>query len=68
MVRTAGAAFIAHAKVLVQGEDRALRALSDYASGIAGRLRVSYLTLGISVSRRISSLSFAADTRRSSSR
>jgi DNA-binding transcriptional LysR family regulator len=41
----AGDAFIDHARGLVQAEDRALLALSDYASGILGRLRVAYLTL-----------------------
>jgi DNA-binding transcriptional LysR family regulator len=41
----AGEAFIEHARGLVQAEDRALLALSDYASGILGRLRIAYLTL-----------------------
>ncbi len=41
----AGEAFIDHARGLVQAEDRALLALSDYASGIRGRLRIAYLTL-----------------------
>jgi len=40
-----GEAFIDHARGLVQAEDRALLALSDYASGILGRLRIAYLTL-----------------------
>src|SRR5713226_9235848 len=41
----AGEAFIEHARGLVQAEDRALLALSDYASGILGGLRIAYLTL-----------------------
>jgi DNA-binding transcriptional LysR family regulator len=41
----AGEAFIEHARGLVHAEDRALLALSDYASGILGRLRIAYLTL-----------------------
>ena len=41
----AGEAFIEHARGLVQSEDRALRALTDYAAGVLGRLRIAYLTL-----------------------
>jgi DNA-binding transcriptional LysR family regulator len=41
----AGETLIGHARRLVLIEDRALRALDDHASGLAGRLRISYLTL-----------------------
>jgi DNA-binding transcriptional LysR family regulator len=41
----AGEALIEHARSLVQIEDRALEALRDHLAGIAGRLRISYLTL-----------------------
>ena len=41
----AGEALIEHARSLVQIEDRALAALRDHQAGIAGRLRISYLTL-----------------------
>ncbi len=41
----AGEALIDHARALVQIEDRALGALRDHQAGIAGRLRISYLTL-----------------------
>jgi DNA-binding transcriptional LysR family regulator len=41
----AGEALIDHARSLVQIEDRALEALRDHLAGIAGRLRISYLTL-----------------------
>ena len=41
----AGEALIDHARALVQIEDRALAALRDHQAGIAGRLRISYLTL-----------------------
>jgi DNA-binding transcriptional LysR family regulator len=41
----AGETLIEHARRLVLIEDRALRALDDYASGLEGRLRISYLTL-----------------------
>jgi len=41
----AGETLIEHARRLVLIEDRALRALDDHASGLAGRLRISYLTL-----------------------
>ena len=41
----AGDALIDHARALVQIEDRALAALRDHQAGIAGRLRISYLTL-----------------------
>ena len=40
-----GEALIEHARALVQIEDRALAALRDHQAGIAGRLRISYLTL-----------------------
>jgi len=40
-----GEALIEHARSLVQIEDRALAALRDHQAGIAGRLRISYLTL-----------------------
>src|SRR5713226_755741 len=42
---SAGETLIGHAKQLVQLEDSALRALTDLAAGIAGRLRIFYLTL-----------------------
>jgi DNA-binding transcriptional LysR family regulator len=41
----AGEALIEHARSLVLIEDRALAALRDHLAGIAGRLRISYLTL-----------------------
>ena len=41
----AGETLIEHARSLVQIEDRALLALRDHLAGIAGRLRISYLTL-----------------------
>ena len=41
----AGEVLIQHARGLVQIEERALGALRDHASGIAGRLNISYLTL-----------------------
>jgi len=41
----AGQTLLEHARGLVQIEDLALRALRDHADGIAGRLRISYLTL-----------------------
>jgi DNA-binding transcriptional LysR family regulator len=41
----AGEAFIEHARGMVQAEDQALLALSDYTSGVLGRLRIAYLTL-----------------------
>lgn len=40
----AGEALLEHAKRLVQDEDRALREMRDYTAGLAGRLRISYLT------------------------
>ncbi len=40
-----GEALIEHARALVLIEDRALAALRDHLAGIAGRLRISYLTL-----------------------
>jgi DNA-binding transcriptional LysR family regulator len=42
---SSGEALIDHARALVQIEDRALAALRDHQAGIAGRLRISYLTL-----------------------
>ena len=42
---SAGEVLIGHARGLVQTEDGALRALRDSAAGIAGRLRIAYLTL-----------------------
>ncbi|OLC16762.1 MAG: hypothetical protein AUH32_00525 [Actinobacteria bacterium 13_1_40CM_66_12] len=41
----AGELLLDHARSLVQIEDRALAALRDHLAGIAGRLRISYLTL-----------------------
>src|SRR2546426_4272847 len=41
----AGATLMEHARGLLQIENRALLALKDHAAGIAGRLRMSYLTL-----------------------
>src|SRR6266436_9948606 len=41
----AGELLLDHARSLVQIEDRALGALRDHLAGIAGRLRISYLTL-----------------------
>lgn len=41
----AGEALIDHARSLIQIENRALAALRDHQAGIAGRLRISYLTL-----------------------
>jgi DNA-binding transcriptional LysR family regulator len=40
-----GEALIEHARALVLIEDRALAALRDHLAGIAGSLRISYLTL-----------------------
>lgn len=40
-----GEVLIEHARSLVQIEDRAMAALRDHQAGIAGRLRISYLTL-----------------------
>jgi DNA-binding transcriptional LysR family regulator len=40
----AGEALLDHARTLVQEEDRALREMKDHVAGLAGRLRVSYLT------------------------
>jgi len=42
---SAGQSLIEHARSLVQTEELALSALRDHAAGIAGRLRISYLTL-----------------------
>jgi DNA-binding transcriptional LysR family regulator len=41
----AGELLIGYARRMVRIEDRANRALADHASGVAGRLRISYLTL-----------------------
>src|ERR1700674_3781381 len=43
----AGMALLPHARSLVRIEDRALRDLKDQADGIAGRLRISYLSPGV---------------------
>jgi DNA-binding transcriptional LysR family regulator len=43
----AGTALLPHARSLVRIEDRALRDLKDQADGIAGRLRISYLSPGV---------------------
>jgi DNA-binding transcriptional LysR family regulator len=42
----AGTALLPHARSLLRIEDRALRELKDQADGIAGRLRISYLSPG----------------------
>jgi DNA-binding transcriptional LysR family regulator len=42
---TAGEALLLHARRLVQEEDRTLRVMKDYAGGLTGHLRISYLTL-----------------------
>jgi DNA-binding transcriptional LysR family regulator len=42
---SAGTALLPHARSLIRIEDRALRELKDQAEGIAGRLRISYLSL-----------------------
>src|ERR1700682_924965 len=39
-----GEALLVHAKALIQAEDLALREMKDHAGGLAGRLRISYLT------------------------
>jgi DNA-binding transcriptional LysR family regulator len=44
---TAGTALLPHARSLLRIEDRALRDLKDQADGIAGRLRISYLSPGV---------------------
>ncbi len=41
----AGEALLLHAKALVQEEDRALREMKDHVAGLAGRLRIAYLTV-----------------------
>src|SRR5580765_1699859 len=41
-----GTLLLPHAKSLLRIEDRALRELRDQADGIAGRLRIGYLSLG----------------------
>jgi DNA-binding transcriptional LysR family regulator len=40
----AGEALLEHARRLVKDEDRALREMRDHTAGVAGRLRISYLT------------------------
>jgi len=42
---TAGEAFLEHARALVQEEDRTRRNMKDHVAGLAGRLRMSYLTV-----------------------
>jgi DNA-binding transcriptional LysR family regulator len=42
---TAGDSLLVHARTLVQEEDRTLREMKDHVAGLAGRLRISYLTL-----------------------
>src|SRR6266850_500070 len=42
----AGIVLLPHAKSLLRIEDRALRELKDQVDGIAGRLRIGYLSLG----------------------
>ena len=42
----AGTALLPHARSLIRMEDRALRELKDQADGIAGSLRISYVTYG----------------------
>jgi LysR family transcriptional regulator, benzoate and cis,cis-muconate-responsive activator of ben and cat genes len=42
----AGSVLLPHARSLLRIEDRALRDLKDQAEGIAGRLRISYLSHG----------------------
>ena len=42
----AGTLLLPHAKSLLRIEDRALRDLKDQAEGIAGRLRIAYLSAG----------------------
>jgi len=41
----AGEALLEHARTLVREEDRTVREMQDYVAGLAGRLRISYLTL-----------------------
>src|ERR1700730_3959592 len=43
----AGTALLPHASSLLRIEERALRDLKDQADGIAGRLRISYLSPGV---------------------
>src|ERR1700730_635736 len=42
----AGEVLLAHAKRMVEEEDRALDAVRAHASGVAGRLRIAYYTAG----------------------
>jgi DNA-binding transcriptional LysR family regulator len=41
----AGEALLPNAKTLVQDEDRTLRDMKDHVAGLAGRLRISYMTV-----------------------
>jgi DNA-binding transcriptional LysR family regulator len=41
----AGEALLEHAKTLVHEQDRALREMKDHVAGLAGRLRIAYLTV-----------------------
>jgi DNA-binding transcriptional LysR family regulator len=41
----AGETLLLHAKTLVQEEDRTVREMKDHVAGLAGRLRISYLSL-----------------------
>jgi DNA-binding transcriptional LysR family regulator len=41
----AGEALLEHARAIVQEEDRTLREMKDHVAGLAGRLRISYLSL-----------------------
>jgi DNA-binding transcriptional LysR family regulator len=42
---SAGEALLAHAKALVQEEDRTLRDMEDHVAGLAGRFRIAYLNI-----------------------
>ena len=45
LITPAGQALLEHAKRLVDEEDLSLREMKDHVAGLAGRLRISYLTL-----------------------
>jgi DNA-binding transcriptional LysR family regulator len=45
LLTTAGEALLQHARALVQEEDRTLHEMKDHVAGLAGRLRMSYLTV-----------------------
>ena len=45
LITPAGQALLEHAKRLVDEEDLTLREMKDHVAGLAGRLRISYLTL-----------------------